>query len=140
VRARGGPGRPFIGSAGGKREARQAKPRLEVATGGAEPPMRGGDRGAGGRRWQRAGVVARGQGANRGDLSGERRGKRRVARGKQEVAGGGQGRRTVPAAGRQKQSRESRGARKKKGVRTEPGTDLQFQRKAGTSLKRTCNF
>jgi hypothetical protein len=33
VRARGGPGRPFIGREGGKREARQAKPRFEVATG-----------------------------------------------------------------------------------------------------------
>jgi hypothetical protein len=34
----------------------------------------------------------------------------------------------------------SRGARKRKGVRIEPGTDLQYQRKIGTSLKRTCNF
>jgi hypothetical protein len=96
--------------------------------------MLGGDRGDGGRRWQRAGVVARGQGANRGGLSGERMVKRRVAREEQEVDDSGQERSTAPAAGRQKQSRGSRGARKKKGVRIEPGTDLQYQRKAGTSL------
>jgi hypothetical protein len=85
--------------------------------------MLGGDRGDGGRRWQRAGVVARGQGANRGGLSGERMVKRRVAREEQEVDDGGR-----------EQSRGSRGARKKKGVRIELGTDLQYQRKAGTSL------
>jgi hypothetical protein len=56
------------------------------------------------------------------------------ARAKLEVAGGGQERGTAPAAGRQKQSRGGRGARKKKGVRIELGTILQYQRKAGTSL------
>jgi hypothetical protein len=83
------PGRPFIGSEGGKGKHGKLSLDLKLLRGGAEPPMLSGDRDAGGRCWQRAGVVARGQGANGGDLSGERRGKRRVAREEQEVAGGG---------------------------------------------------
>jgi hypothetical protein len=61
--------------------------------------------------------VARGQGANRGGL--ERWNGIEATRGRGEEQGVGDGDRerlTVPAAERQKQSRESRGARKKKGV------------------------
>jgi hypothetical protein len=39
-----------------------------------------------------------------------------------------------------KQSRGGSGARRKKRGGMKLRTDLQFQRKAGTSLKRTCNF
>jgi hypothetical protein len=51
------------------------------------------------------------------------------AREEQEVEGGGQERRIVPAVGApdvQQRRAEEQGAGRKKGVRTEPGTDLQY--------------
>jgi hypothetical protein len=47
---------------------------------------------------------------------------------------------TAPAAGNSETEQGSRGARRKKGGGMQLRTDLQNQRKGGTSLKRTCNF
>jgi hypothetical protein len=61
--------------------------------------------------------------------------RRRVGEGEAGGVDGGQERRIAPVAGapdvQQRRAEEGRGARKKKGVRTEPGTDLQYQRKTG---------
>jgi hypothetical protein len=65
ARARGS-GAPFYRQLRWEGKARRAGLRFAVATGGEEPQRLDGDRGAGGRRWQRADIVARGQGANRG--------------------------------------------------------------------------
>jgi hypothetical protein len=59
------PGRPFIGKQGEK-DRHDEQGLIYGCYGGEEPQKPGGDRGAGGRRWQRAGAVARGQGASRG--------------------------------------------------------------------------
>jgi hypothetical protein len=67
-------------------------------------------------------------------------GKQRVAREAQEVAGGGQNQSTAPAAGETRNRAGEQWRQEEEGEGTELRTDLQFQRKAGTSLKRTCNL
>jgi hypothetical protein len=62
------------------------------------------------------------------------------ARARLEVTGGDQEWSTAPAAeGTRRQSREQR-RQEEEGGGIELGTILQYQRKIGTSLKRTCKF
>jgi hypothetical protein len=66
--------------------------------------------------------------------------RRRVGEGKNRGVDGGQERRTAPAAGAPASRAEEQWRQEEEGGRTEPGIILQYQRKIGTLLKRTCNF